>query len=76
MFVDVGDLVLDLLDAEKRLSLTKRKITDNPLCPICEREEETVDHSLWSYSAGSDVWVESTSLVHKWLSLEDNNLEL
>lgn len=23
-----------------------RKVIDNPLCPICEREEETIVHSL------------------------------
>lgn len=26
------------------------------ICPICEREEETVEHILWSYPLVNDVW--------------------
>ena len=36
-------------------NLCKRKITDDPLCPMCRLEVETVGHALWSCSAACDV---------------------
>jgi hypothetical protein len=31
-----------------RVNLHKRGISDDPMCPICLRKEETVGHILWS----------------------------
>jgi hypothetical protein len=38
-----------------RANLYKRKIIDDPKCPMCGREEETTFHALWSCPA-MDVW--------------------
>jgi ribonuclease HI len=51
--------------------LFKRKITDDPLCPVCCREVETVGHALWSCSAARDVWLESNVCIQKSCSEED-----
>ena len=32
-------------------NLYRRKITEDPLCPICGAEAETTGHTLWSYPA-------------------------
>jgi hypothetical protein len=51
--------------------LFKRKIIDDPLCPVCCREVETVGHALWSCSAARDVWLESNVSIQKSCSEED-----
>lgn len=53
-----------------RVNLTKRRVMENPKCPICEREEETISHTLWSCPAATDVWAEAGSPVQKWPSTE------
>jgi hypothetical protein len=37
-------------------NLLRRKVVDDPNCPICKREPETVLHALWSCPAATDVW--------------------
>lgn len=32
-----------------------KKIVDNMLCPICQREKYVI-HGLWSCSVATDVW--------------------
>jgi hypothetical protein len=36
-------------------NLYKRKITEDPLCPICGVEVETTRHALWSCLATKDI---------------------
>ena len=48
-----------------RENLHRRKITPDPLCPICGREAETVGHILWSCGSAKDVWLESTRKIQK-----------
>ncbi|XP_042958180.1 uncharacterized protein LOC122293763 [Carya illinoinensis] len=50
------------------MNLAKKKIIDDSMCPICEREEESTIHALWGCPAASDVWAENDSPVHKWAS--------
>ncbi|XP_042954577.1 uncharacterized protein LOC122290987 [Carya illinoinensis] len=57
-----------------RANLYKRKIIEDPLCPICQREEENVLHALWSCPAASDVWGEMLSPVQKW-RLEEKDFQ-
>ncbi|XP_042968074.1 uncharacterized protein LOC122301061 [Carya illinoinensis] len=47
-------------------NLYKRKVTENPFCPICVKSEESVCHVLWSCPAAVDVWAEVNSPVQKW----------
>lgn len=56
-----------------RKTLYERKISNNPLCPICEKEVETVSHTLWSCGATSDVWFNS---IQKWSSTEEDLIVL
>ncbi|XP_042969101.1 uncharacterized protein LOC122301787 [Carya illinoinensis] len=51
-------------------NLFKRRVVDNPLCPICEKEFETSCHAIWSCPTAVDVWAEEGSLVKKWASSE------
>lgn len=39
-------------------------------CPICEREPETITHTLWTYPATLDVWVEEENPLQKWVCNE------
>ena len=47
-----------------------RKISNDPLCPGCRLEVETVGHALWRCSAARDVWLEGTVRVQKSYSEE------
>lgn len=49
-------------------NLYRRKVVENPNCPICNRYEETICHALWSCDAAVDVWAEGCSPVQKWSS--------
>ena len=38
-----------------KANLFKRRVTDSLLCPICNLEDESVEHVVWSCLATSDV---------------------
>jgi hypothetical protein len=46
-------------------NLLRRKVVDDPRCPICEREPETGLHALWGCPAASDVWGCSSVVFQK-----------
>jgi hypothetical protein len=48
-----------------RDDLFKRKVIQDPSCPSCGLEVETVIHSLWSCPAAEDVWGRSFFLFSK-----------
>jgi hypothetical protein len=52
-------------------NLYKRKITNDPLCPVCSLEIETAGHALWSCSGAWDVWTEMSAKTQKSISEED-----
>ena len=52
-------------------NLFKRKITNDPLCPVCLMEVETVGHALWSCTVARDVRVEMSTKTQK--SISDEN---
>lgn len=39
-----------------KANLFKKKVTSDPLCLICEVEEETICHILWGCPSSSDEW--------------------
>lgn len=39
-----------------RLNLFKRRVIEDPMCPVCKREAKLVAHVLWSCPAIGDVW--------------------
>ena len=39
-----------------RLSLCRRRVLSDPTCPICNSEDETTTHALWSCSYVGSVW--------------------
>ncbi|XP_018813588.2 uncharacterized protein LOC108985665 [Juglans regia] len=47
------------------LNLKRRKIKEDPSCPICRQETESVMHALWSCSAVMDVWFFSSRGLQK-----------
>ncbi|XP_042969072.1 uncharacterized protein LOC122301754 [Carya illinoinensis] len=53
----------DLLPTRK--NLFKKKIVEDPYCPICFKEEETTVHVLWECHAANDVWANSISGFQK-----------
>jgi hypothetical protein len=46
-------------------NLLRRIIIYDPLCPICELENESVGHILWSCGSAKDVWLESIRKIQK-----------
>ncbi|XP_042939551.1 uncharacterized protein LOC122274591 [Carya illinoinensis] len=46
-------------------NLTRRKILEDSLCPICKREPETSGRALWGCSAARDVWSQGCIKVQK-----------
>ncbi|XP_042954666.1 uncharacterized protein LOC122291086 [Carya illinoinensis] len=46
-------------------NLYKKKSAENPLCPVCNKVEETVLHGLWECVAAREVWGERDSQVSK-----------
>jgi ribonuclease HI len=46
-------------------NLLRRRVVKEPMCPICEREPETVVHAFWTCSVASDVWGSSHKLFQK-----------
>jgi hypothetical protein len=53
----------EILPTKKRLF--KRKVVDDPLCPLCGRKNETSGHVLWSCEASTAVWAECTRGIQK-----------
>ena len=53
-----------------KVNLHKRGISDDPMCPICLREEESVGHILWSCPSFRDVWSECQINIQKCPSSE------
>ncbi|XP_059446627.1 uncharacterized protein LOC132178194 [Corylus avellana] len=51
-----------------KANLFRRGICDNNLCPICQREEETVGHACWDCPAANDVWGEGSIKLQKCVS--------
>lgn len=45
--------------------LFKRKIVDDPLCPLCGKEPETSEHFLWRCEASSVIWAECNRRLQK-----------
>ncbi|XP_018820941.2 uncharacterized protein LOC108991215 [Juglans regia] len=62
--------VSDLLPTRK--NLWKKKIVEDPLCPICNLNEETISHVMWSCPATVDVWGDTRSPISKWPSGDCN----
>lgn len=59
-----------------RKNLTHKNVIDNPICPICHLDEETIIHELWSCPTPSDVWGDDSSPLKKWKTKETDLLEL
>jgi hypothetical protein len=52
-----------------RSNLFKRKIVEDPLCPICGREPETALHTLRLCSSAMDAWCVSSRRMQKKCSM-------
>jgi ribonuclease HI len=60
-----------------KANLCKRKIIDDPLCPLCESETETVLHALWQCPAAVDAWsMGCTRLQKKSFNIGKNFLQV
>lgn len=46
-------------------NLLRQKITKDPLCPLCEAEEETTNHVLWGCPAAGLIWSMCGSKIQK-----------
>jgi hypothetical protein len=60
----------DILPTKDKLF--KKNITQDPLCPICCLETETVCHILWSCPLAQDVWAECAVKIQKSHSYASN----
>jgi hypothetical protein len=43
----------------------KKRVVEEPLCPICMLEAETMFHAIWDCSASRDVWSASLRIFQK-----------
>ena len=48
-------------------NLVRRKIVDDPKCPICRLEAETIFHILWACPLSMDVWSVGLRLFQKFV---------
>ncbi|XP_040987702.1 uncharacterized protein LOC121235424 [Juglans microcarpa x Juglans regia] len=64
----------NLLPTKK--NLFKRKVVQDPRCPICFAKEELVVHALWECTAANDIWADERSIVQKWSCKEEDFMEL
>ena len=53
-------------------NLLKRKVVDEPYCPICKEEPETVLHALWGFPSATDVWGCSKVIYQKCGNIGDD----
>jgi hypothetical protein len=53
----------DILPTKEKLY--NKKITADPLCPMCNLEIETTVHALWSCPSAQDVWADYSSRIQK-----------
>jgi hypothetical protein len=48
-----------------KVSLFAKNIVQSPLCPCCQREEETIAHILWTCPSSLAVWQECPRCIQK-----------
>jgi ribonuclease HI len=48
-----------------RVNLFKRRIGQDHLCPVCQREPETICHVLWECPAATAIWQECPKRMQK-----------
>lgn len=59
-----------------RDNLRKRKITIDPICPLCGLFPKTIGHVLWSCAAATVVWMECNRKIQKLSILENDGFLL
>ena len=52
-------------------NLFRRGVVEDPICPICKREPETISHVLWTCLAAADVWRECPPRIQKCAIVDD-----
>lgn len=57
-------------------NLFRRAVVPNKLCPICELEEEIVEHILWSCPSAKDVWGSGSISLQKGECIGRNFLQV
>jgi hypothetical protein len=57
-------------------NLYRKKIAQDPLCPICLQEQETTGHIQWGCRPSQAVWQESSRKIHKISLAEDDGMAL
>jgi hypothetical protein len=48
-----------------KANLFCRKVTEDPLCPLCDTEVETIGHILWSCPAAKVTWSMCSRKIQK-----------
>lgn len=61
---------------QKKKKMNRRKITEDPLSPICGLEEETTLHILWECPSARDVWCVGSTKLQKSPSIGMSFLEI
>ena len=51
-----------------KLNLSKQKIIEDAMCPICMRFPKLAIHALWECEAAKDVWAGSLKILQKGVS--------
>lgn len=46
-------------------NLFKKNVADDPICPICLHNPETIEHVLWSCISAQDAWGQCSRNIQK-----------
>ncbi|XP_059454900.1 uncharacterized protein LOC132185097 [Corylus avellana] len=59
-----------------KANLHRKGVIEDPTCPICKLEPETVRHVLWNCPPASGVWLECPARIQKCIVVEDSFLNI
>jgi hypothetical protein len=59
-----------------KANLFKRRVVEDPLCPCCKQEEESIIHALWTCPATMDVWGSGPKVFQKTIARGNNFLTI
>lgn len=57
-----------------KVALFKKRITSDPLCPLCGLASETTDHILWDCASSTAVWAKCSRKIQKLSIVESDGL--
>lgn len=57
-------------------NICRKVIVNDPMCPICSAQLETIRHILWKCNSATAVWMECNWKIHKLSISKDEGMSL